>query len=114
MSDAFRILDEGTPVGSSTRRSPGSLRCRCTSCSASSGPAIALHNSETLKGAFPDRFYVSENLRKVVEAGKSGYYIYPEGKPQMDPEVVALMSTPDNPVVLDAEAVRDQVLGRTC
>ncbi|MEJ7703016.1 MAG: 3-hydroxyacyl-CoA dehydrogenase family protein [Geodermatophilaceae bacterium] len=36
------------------------------------GPAVALHTSETLHGAFPDRFGVSENLRKLVAAGKAG------------------------------------------
>jgi len=111
MSDAFRILDEGTPVEVVDEAFAGMAPMPLYVLLSLVGPAIALHNSETLKGAFPDRFYVSENLRKVVEAGKSGYYIYPEGKPQLDPEVVALLSVPDNPVVLDAKQVRDKVLG---
>ena len=111
MSDAFKILDEGTPVEVVDQAFAGIAPMPLYVLLGLVGPAIALHNSETLKGAFPDRFYVSENLRKVVEAGKSGYYIYPEGKPQMDPEVTALLSTPDNPVVLTAEQVREQVLG---
>ena len=111
MSDAFKILDEGTPVEVVDQAFAGIAPMPLYVLLGLVGPAIALHNSETLKGAFPDRFYVSENLRKVVEAGKSGYYIYPEGKPQMDPEVTALLSTPDNPVVLTAEQVREEVLG---
>ena len=35
------------------------------------GPAVALHVSETLHEAFPDRFGVSENLARVVAAGKT-------------------------------------------
>ena len=54
------------------------------------GPAVALHNGETLAAAFPDRFYVSENLRRiVVEHKMPGYYILgPTGDMVPDPEVV--------------------------
>ena len=37
------------------------------------GPAVALHVGETLHEAFPDRFGVATNLRRVVEAGKTGF-----------------------------------------
>ncbi len=111
MSDAFKILDEGTPVEVVDQAFAGIRPMPLYVLLGLVGPAIALHNSETLKGAFPDRFYVSENLRKVVQAGKSGYYIYPEGKPQMDPEVTALLTVPDNPVALEPDQVREQVLG---
>ena len=58
------------------------------------GPAIALHNTETLHAAFPDRFYVSANLRRVVAAGKKAFYVWPEGRPVVDPEVAALLRGP--------------------
>ncbi|MEJ7705603.1 MAG: hypothetical protein WKF47_19185 [Geodermatophilaceae bacterium] len=45
------------------------------------GPAVALHTSETLHGAFPDRFGVSENLRELVAAGKAGVYVWDESRP---------------------------------
>ena len=61
------------------------------------GPAIALHNSETLRRAFADRFYVSPSLRRLVEAGKRGYYIWPEGRPVLDPEVLAMVEKPAEP-----------------
>jgi 3-hydroxyacyl-CoA dehydrogenase/enoyl-CoA hydratase/carnithine racemase len=51
------------------------------------GPAIALHTGETLHQAFPDRFGVSEGLRRLVDAGKKGVYA-PDGT--VDPEVQAL------------------------
>ena len=75
------------------------------------GPAIALHNNETLAKAFPDRFYVSENLRRVVAAKKPAIYIWPEGKPVVDPEVEALFEKPADPVVLSSDEVRERVLG---
>jgi 3-hydroxyacyl-CoA dehydrogenase/enoyl-CoA hydratase/carnithine racemase len=54
------------------------------------GPAIALHVSETLHGKYPERFYVSENMRKVVEAGKTAFLDWSTGTPQIDAEVAAL------------------------
>ena len=48
---------------SPTRRSSRSAcRCRRSCCCSSSGPAVALHVAETMHEAFPDRFYVSDNL----------------------------------------------------
>ncbi|MER8185342.1 3-hydroxyacyl-CoA dehydrogenase NAD-binding domain-containing protein [Kitasatospora sp. NPDC094015] len=56
------------------------------------GPAIALHVSETLAAAFPERFTVSENLGKLVKAGKRGFYVWQDGQQVLDPEVLALLS----------------------
>jgi 3-hydroxyacyl-CoA dehydrogenase len=50
------------------------------------GPAVALHVAETLKGAFGDRFYISEGFKKMVELKKPGVYDW-EGN--VDPEVVS-------------------------
>lgn len=73
------------------RHLPVLRRCRRTFWIAS-GPAIAYHNNETLTKAFPERFYLSENLHKVVEAGKRSFY-GPDGK--LDPEVEALLTVGD-------------------
>lgn len=73
------------------------------------GPAVAFHVSETMHEAFPDRFYVSPNLAKVVEAGKKSIYSWDSsGKPSVDPEVAALFDQGDNP--LTAEQVRDNAV----
>jgi 3-hydroxyacyl-CoA dehydrogenase len=72
------------------------------------GPAVALHVAETMHEAFPDRYRVSENLRRLVSAGKPGIYIWPEGKPVVDPEVAALFET--GSTVLTAEEVRSRAL----
>ena len=74
------------------------------------GPAIALHNSDSLVAAFPDRFYASPNLRRVVAAGKSAIYTWDGGVQQVDPEVAALFEIPENPVELSRDEVRTRVL----
>jgi 3-hydroxyacyl-CoA dehydrogenase/enoyl-CoA hydratase/carnithine racemase len=51
------------------------------------GPAVALHVAETLREAYPDRFGVSEKMRAVVEAGKTSFYVWDTGKPEIDPQV---------------------------
>ncbi len=56
------------------------------------GPAVALHVAETMRAAYPDRYSVSDNLRRLVEANKSSVYSWSaDGKPSVDPEVAALM-----------------------
>lgn len=73
------------------------------------GPAVALHTAETLHEAFPERFGVSENMKKFVDAGKSGVYVWDEkGRPSVDPEVEALWSRGDSP--LTGEQVRTKAL----
>ncbi|MGW4895453.1 3-hydroxyacyl-CoA dehydrogenase NAD-binding domain-containing protein [Kitasatospora sp. NPDC004240] len=72
------------------------------------GPAIALHVSETLAAAFPERYTVSENLGKLVAAGKRGFYVWQDGQQVLDPEVMALLSFGDT--VLTEEQVLARAL----
>jgi 3-hydroxyacyl-CoA dehydrogenase len=109
-SEVSRVVDEGTPLEVADRSFGGLAPMPPFVLLGLVGPAIALHNTETLHRAFPDRFHVSENLRRVVEAGKSAFYVWPEGRPVVDPEVATLMQTPTEPVVLDEAQVRERVL----
>jgi 3-hydroxyacyl-CoA dehydrogenase/enoyl-CoA hydratase/carnithine racemase len=72
------------------------------------GPAVALHVAQTLHEAFPDRFYVSENLGRLVAAGKTGVYTWDSGAPEVDPEVLDLFQQGGAP--LTAEQVRQRAL----
>ncbi|MGH3344142.1 MAG: 3-hydroxyacyl-CoA dehydrogenase NAD-binding domain-containing protein [Carbonactinosporaceae bacterium] len=72
------------------------------------GPAVALHVAETLQAAFPDRYYVSDNLRRLVEAGKAGVYTWDGGEQRVDPEVLELFRQDDTP--LTEEQVRERAL----
>jgi len=110
MGEVGRIVDEGTPLDIADHAFAGFAPMPPFELLGLVGPAIALHNNESLFGAFPDRFYVSEGLRRLVAAGKPGFYIYPEGKPVLDPAVAALMEAPAHPVVLDSAQVRERVL----
>ena len=73
------------------------------------GPAIALHVAETLHGHYPDRFAVSPNLQRLVEAKKGSIWSYDaEGKPYLDDETKALFQVGDEPQTSDQ--LRDQAL----
>ncbi|WP_206062818.1 3-hydroxyacyl-CoA dehydrogenase NAD-binding domain-containing protein [Nocardioides piscis] len=107
MGEVAKIADEGTPVPVVDSAFAGVAPMPPYVLLSLVGPAIALHNNETLHRAFPDRFYVSENLRRVVEARKPGFY---GADGAIDPEVEALLVQPEAPVVKTAEEVREQTL----
>jgi 3-hydroxyacyl-CoA dehydrogenase/enoyl-CoA hydratase/carnithine racemase len=109
MGEIQNVIDEGTPVEVAERAvEPLGLPMSPLVLLELVGPAIGLHVSQTLHDAFPDRFTVSENLAAVVKAGKRGFYVHDSGKPELDPEVVALLKQGDT--VLDEEQVRVRVL----
>ncbi|MEV6007204.1 3-hydroxyacyl-CoA dehydrogenase NAD-binding domain-containing protein [Streptomyces sp. NPDC051976] len=109
MGEIQNVIDEGTPVETAEKAiEPLGLPMSPLVLLELVGPAIGLHVSETLHRAFPDRFTVSENLAAVVKAGKRGFYVYDSGKPELDPEVAALLKQGDS--VLTEGQVRDRVL----
>ncbi|MGH3313518.1 MAG: 3-hydroxyacyl-CoA dehydrogenase NAD-binding domain-containing protein [Streptomyces sp.] len=109
LGEVLRSIDEGTPVEVADRAlAPLGLPMSPIVLLELVGPAVAHHVSGTLNAAFPDRFGVSENLGRVVEAGKRNLYVYDSGKPELDPEVDALFETGE--VVLSEEQVRDRAL----
>ncbi len=73
------------------------------------GPAVALHVAQTMHAAFPDRYSVSANLRRLVAAGKPGIWAWgADGKPYMDDETKALFEVGDT--VLTEDEVRGRAL----
>ena len=58
------------------------------------GPAVALHVTQTLAAAYPDRFTVSPKLQALVDAGLTAVY-----RPDftVDPAVAALLARGDDP-----------------
>ncbi|MEU3351101.1 3-hydroxyacyl-CoA dehydrogenase NAD-binding domain-containing protein [Streptomyces sp. NPDC037389] len=109
MGEIQNVIDEGTPVAVAEKAvEPLGLPMSPLVLLELVGPAIGLHVSETLAAAFPDRFKVSPNLAAVVKAGKRGFYVYDSGKPELDPEVAALLVQGDT--VLTEEQVRARVL----
>ena len=69
------------------------------------GPAVALHVTQTLAAAYPDRFAVSPKLQALVDAGLTAVY-----RPDfsVDPSVIALLAGGDRPST--AEQVRERAL----
>ena len=106
MGEVAKIADEGTPISVVDAAFAGVTPMPPYMLIALVGPAIAYHNNETLSAAFPERFYLSENLHRVVEAKKGSFY-GEDGK-SLDPEVEALLVVGDR--VLTPEQVRRQTL----
>jgi 3-hydroxyacyl-CoA dehydrogenase len=64
------------------------------------GPAVQLHVNEVLQREWPDRFPVSDNLRRLVEHGVTAFYAREQG-PGADrrllPGVADLLEVKDSP-----------------
>ncbi|MFG6191217.1 3-hydroxyacyl-CoA dehydrogenase NAD-binding domain-containing protein [Nonomuraea sp. JJY05] len=106
MGEVVTAVDEGTPLEVAEHALDGlGLPMSPFALLQLVGPAVGLHVAETLHEAFPDRFGVSENMAKLVAAGKPGVY-GPDFT--LDPEAVALFSGGASPST--AEQVRERVL----
>ena len=104
LGEVTRAIDEGTPFAEADGAlRPLGLPMTPLLLLALVGPAVALHVAETLHEAFPDRYYVSENLRRVVAARKASL-TGPDG--QVDPEVAALYEVTAGATARTAEQVR--------
>lgn len=92
-------VDEGTPLEVADRSvAPLGLPMSPFLLLQLVGPAVALHVAETLHGAFPERFGVSEKLRAFVAAGKTGVYAQDFS---IDPEVAEIFAGGDRPSTED-------------
>ncbi len=110
LGEVFATVDEGTPIEVADRAlEPLGLPMSPFVLLQFVGVAVAHHVSETLHAAYPDRFGVSDNLARLVEAGKPGVYTWDaNGKQSVDPEVLALIKVGDS--VLTEEQVRQRAL----
>ncbi|WP_396445404.1 3-hydroxyacyl-CoA dehydrogenase NAD-binding domain-containing protein [Actinomadura sp.] len=104
LAEIVKTVDEGTPIEVAERAAaPLGLPMPPFVLMGLVGPAIALHVNETLHAAFPDRFPLSDNLAKMVAAGKPGVYL-PDFS--LDPEVVEIFAGGTSP------STEEQVLDR--
>jgi 3-hydroxyacyl-CoA dehydrogenase/enoyl-CoA hydratase/carnithine racemase len=110
LGEVLAAVDEGTPFEvADTALAPLGLPMSPMVLLQLVGPAVALHVAETMHGAFGDRFGVSANMRKFVEAGKTAVWTWDaQGNQSLDPEVAALWTLGDKPST--AEQVRDRAL----
>ena len=107
MGEVGKIVDEGTPLEVADGAFAGVAPMPPFFLLSLVGPAIALHNNESLHGAFPDRFYVSPNLQALVAAKKSSVYL-PDFS--VDPEVAEIFRAPADGTALSASDVRTRTL----
>jgi 3-hydroxyacyl-CoA dehydrogenase len=102
LGEVTKAVDEGTPFEVADKAlEPLGLPMSPFVLLQLVGPGVALHVAETMHESFPDRFYVSDNLAKLVAAGKSGVYIWEGSTPKVDPEVFELFAQGDSPVAED-------------
>ena len=111
MGEVTKAVDEGTPFAvADTALDPLGLPMSPFLLLALVGPAVALHVAETMHEAYPDRFYVSPNLARLVAAGKPGIYTWGPNGQEVDPEVAAMFAPPADATPSTAEQVRERAL----
>ncbi len=108
LGEVTKSVDEGTPFEVADRAlDPLGLPMSPFVLLQLVGPAVAFHVSETMNDAFPDRFYVSDNMRRGVAAGITGIWAFDEaGNRSVDPKVLESFDQGDAP--LTPEQVRDR------
>ncbi|MBO3748117.1 enoyl-CoA hydratase/isomerase family protein [Streptosporangiaceae bacterium NEAU-GS5] len=106
MGEVVAAVDEGTPIETADHAlDPLGLPMTPFTLLQLVGPAVGLHVAETLHAAFPGRFGVSENLARLVAAGKPGVY---GADFTIDPEARAIFDGGTDPST--AERVRERTL----
>ncbi|MFF5175884.1 3-hydroxyacyl-CoA dehydrogenase NAD-binding domain-containing protein [Micromonospora sp. NPDC000089] len=104
LGTVFAAVDAGTPLDvANSALDPLGLPMRPLALLQLVGPAVAYHVGGTLHAAFPDRFEVSENLKRIAESGQPIVV-----DDQINAEVAKLLVVGDQP--LTAEQVRQNAL----
>ncbi|WP_190817271.1 3-hydroxyacyl-CoA dehydrogenase NAD-binding domain-containing protein [Saccharopolyspora pogona] len=127
MGEVIATIDEGTPFDvADNALEPLGLPMTPMVLLQLVGPAVAQHVNETMHAAYPDRFGLSGNMQRFVDARKTAVWITDEssqsaarsasvgdgdratGGQVVDPEVAALWEQGDRPST--SEQVRERAL----
>jgi 3-hydroxyacyl-CoA dehydrogenase/enoyl-CoA hydratase/carnithine racemase len=104
LGEIFAAVDAGTPVEvANAAVDPLGLPMRPLALLQLVGPPVAHHVAGTLHAAFPDRFAVSDNLRRIAESGQPLMV-----DDEINPEIGKLLQPGSEP--LTAEQVRQRAL----
>ncbi|MFF4878914.1 3-hydroxyacyl-CoA dehydrogenase NAD-binding domain-containing protein [Micromonospora sp. NPDC000668] len=104
LGTVFAAVDAGTPLDvANSALDPLGLPMRPLALLQLVGPAVAYHVGGTLHAAYPDRFGVSENLKRIADSGQPIVV-----DDQINEEVAKLLVVGDQP--LTAEQVRQNAL----
>ncbi len=109
LGEVTAAFDEGTPFGTVDHAlDPLGLPMSPFVLLQLVGPAVAFHVTETMHQAYPNRFAVSPNQRRIVEAGRTTLLAWDGSTPRLADEIVALVEVGDSPST--AEQVRGRAL----
>ena len=110
MSEVLAAIEEGTPVEiADNALAPLGMPMSTLQLIQLTGPAVCLHVQETLHASFPDRFPISQTLRRIVDAGHRDLLTRDTGdRPTLAPEVAELLLPGKHPST--DQKVRDRVL----
>ncbi|MFY1620136.1 3-hydroxyacyl-CoA dehydrogenase NAD-binding domain-containing protein [Micromonospora sp. WMMD736] len=104
LGTVFAAVDAGTPLDvADSALDPLGLPMRPLALLQLVGPAVAYHVGGTLHAAYPDRYGVSENLKRIADSGQPLVV-----DDQVNAEVAKLLVVGDQP--LTAEQVRQNAL----
>ncbi|MEU7777577.1 3-hydroxyacyl-CoA dehydrogenase NAD-binding domain-containing protein [Micromonospora parva] len=104
LGTVFAAVDAGTPLDvANSALDPLGLPMRPLALLQLVGPAVAYHVGGTLHAAYPDRFGVSENLKRIADSGQPIVV-----DDQVNEDVAKLLVVGDQP--LTAEQVRQNAL----
>lgn len=104
--EVFDAIDAGTPLAEAdTALDPLGLPMRPLRLLELVGAPVTYHIAQVMHAAFPDRFPVSDNLRRLAESGASKL-LTEDG--ELDPELAAQLVAGDSP--RSAEEVRQRAL----
>jgi 3-hydroxyacyl-CoA dehydrogenase len=104
LGEIFAAVDAGTPPAvADAALDPLGLPMRPLALLQLVGPAVAYHVGGTLHRAFPERFGVSDNLKRIAESGQPIMV-----DDDVNPQIAALLEVGDQP--LTAEGVRERAL----
>ncbi|PTA44357.1 3-hydroxyacyl-CoA dehydrogenase NAD-binding domain-containing protein [Micromonospora sp. RP3T] len=104
LGTVFAAVDAGTPLDvADSALDPLGLPMRPLALLQLVGPAVAYHVGGTLHEAFPERFTVSENLKRIADSGQPIVV-----DDQVNEDVAKLLVVGDQP--LTAEQVRQNAL----
>ncbi len=109
MGEIFKAVDEGADVDVADRSVDDfGLPMRVFALLELVGPAVGYHVSKTMQDAFPERFYASENMKALIDAGVSPIAAYEGDKAVLTPEAKSVMKLGSNK--LTGEEIRKRVL----
>ena len=110
LSEITRAVDEGSEFEVADRAmNPLGLPMSPFSLLQLVGMGVAAHTSASMHEAFPDRFYLSPNLQRMLDEGLNAVWVWnDDGTATLDPRVADVYQRGDT--VLDEDQIRARAL----